>query len=90
MPKLAIAGLEYPVALVGKVDEARRHALPLQRGEELEALTDRHAEIKIVVNDQHGGFELAEVARQFLRRVLLVGIAILAPGWPAVLPFIEP
>src|SRR5687768_8454142 len=90
MPVLAVTRLQDPVPLVGEVDEARRHSLALQRREHLDAFADRRTKIEIVVDDEHRRLEFAEVAGEAVRRMLLVTVAILAPGRAAVLPFIEP
>ena len=47
VPERAVLRLEDPVALVGKDDEPRGNALPLQRGEELEALRVGDAEVEL-------------------------------------------
>src|SRR5262249_6753500 len=86
VPELAVLRLEDPVSLIREVDEPRRHALALQRGEQLVPLADRHAEIEVVLDDQHRRLELAEVGGEPVRRVLLVGRAVLAPGPATGLP----
>src|SRR5262249_48128133 len=71
VPVFAVLRLEDPVALVGEVDEARRHALALERREELTPLADRDAEIEVVLDDEHRRFELAEIGGKAVRRVFL-------------------
>src|SRR5437870_9305431 len=90
VPELTIRRLQDPVPLVGEIDELGRHPLALQRREQLLPLADRAAEIQVVVDHQHRRFELAELAGKAVRRLLLVALAVLAPGRPAVLPLVEP
>src|SRR5437879_1834337 len=50
VPVFAVARLQHPVAFVREVDEAGFDALALQRREELQALADGNAEVKVVVD----------------------------------------
>ena len=61
---------------VGEVNHLRWHAQPLERREHLDALADRHAEIVVVVDNQH---RRLEVLRQQMRRMLAVRFRLLDP-----------
>lgn len=52
-----------PVTFVGKINHSRSNSLSLQRSKQFMALSDWTTEIEIVVNHEHRGLELAEVAR---------------------------
>src|SRR5438270_820110 len=90
VPALAVGRLQHPMALVREIDEPRRHALPLQGGKQLDPLTDRAAEIEVVLDHQHRRPELAEVGGEPVRRELLVTGPVAAPRWAAVLVLVEP
>src|SRR4051812_12169867 len=62
VPALAVGRLEDPVPLVGEVYEPRRHALALQRREQLLPLGHRAAEVEVVADDEHRRLVPAEVA----------------------------
>ena len=47
------------MAFVGKVEQLRRDAFPLQNGKEVEAFVDRDAEVQFVVDDQVWRLEIA-------------------------------
>src|SRR5262245_65749884 len=77
VPELTVLRLEHPVALVREVDEPRGDLLSLQGGEQLVSLTDRAAEIEVVLDHEHWRLELAEVRRLLVRRVFGIGARLL-------------
>ena len=90
MPILTVTRFQDPVPFVGKIDEAAANPKPLQCRENHHAFTDRHAEVQIIVNDQHGRAILGQVGREPMRGVFFIRMAIVAPGRTTVLPFVEP
>jgi hypothetical protein len=49
MPALAVERRENPMTLVGEDQRFRRHTIPAKRGEKLQTLVDRHAEVLLVL-----------------------------------------
>lgn len=79
VPVTAVGGFQYPVAFIREIDEFAGDTQPLQCCEHLLSFTDRDAEVEVVVDDQHGCFE---VGGEAVRRMLFVGRAIGAHGGP--------
>src|SRR5829696_3815281 len=57
-PEPLVLRLADPVALVGEDHHAAGHVLPLQRGEERDALVVRNAVVQLPVQHERGGAEL--------------------------------
>src|SRR5947209_19700596 len=55
---LRVLRLEHPMPFVGKVQQSRRDPAPLQRGEELEPLVDRNAEVELALRHERRRLEV--------------------------------
>jgi len=58
VPVAAVCGFVDPVAFIREVDELARDAQTLQGGEELLAFAHGDAEVEVIVDDEHRGFEI--------------------------------
>src|SRR5689334_3804815 len=68
VPAFAVQCAENPVAFVGKTEGFRRNTGSPQRGEELQTLVDRDAEILLVRDDQR---RRPDLVRGEMRRAAL-------------------
>src|SRR5258707_3107568 len=48
VPQLAVERFQHPVSFILEHQRFGSHAVPAQRGEELQPLIDRHAEVQLV------------------------------------------
>ena len=87
VPVAAVGRFQDPVAFVGKVDEFAGNPEPLQCGEDLLPLTYGNSKVEIIVDDEHGCFE---VGGEAMGRMFFVGRAIGAPGRATVFVLIKP
>jgi hypothetical protein len=89
MPMKTIRRFIDPMSFVWKVDELARNTLSLKCLKQFMSLSDGAAKIKVIMNDQHWRFVLAQIARQSLRTELSVFFRQL-PRQSTVLVFVEP
>src|SRR5262245_53153533 len=76
VPELRVLRLQHPMAFVGKNNELRGNALPLQRAEKLERLRVGHAVVAFAAEHQRGRLEFCEFPGVSGRRPLLVAFRI--------------
>src|SRR5713101_9025401 len=89
VPQLAVQRLQDPVALVGKQQQLRRHALALERREKLQPLGVGHAEVALAVDHQRGRLVFGKFARIGARRPFSIRFRVV-PWRAAEVPFGEP
>src|SRR5207247_1282437 len=84
VPPLAVLRLEHPMPFIRKIKQLRGDAFALERGEQAQALADRHAKIEFVVDDKIGRLEIRgkAVRRKF--------VEVWSLPRDSVFPFIEP
>src|SRR5438477_12452988 len=84
VPEFAVLRLEHPVTFVREIKQLRGNAFALEGGEQAQALADRHAKIKFVVDDQIRRLELSgeTIRGEFVKAGCLPR--------DAVFPFVEP
>lgn len=87
VPVAAVGGFCDPVTFIGEVDEFAGDTQSLQCGEDLLAFADGDSKVEVIMDDQHGSFE---VGGEFVWRVFFVGGAVGAPRCTAMFVFVEP
>lgn len=58
VPVAAVGGFQDPVSFIGEVDEFAGDSESLKGGEDLLSFADGDSEVEVIMDDEHGGFEI--------------------------------